>query len=366
MTRIGCTAEAGRAADCGSSARSLAKDFLKEAAGAQGLRRGSDAYRRFVDIHSAQGQALLADIDHARESEDPSVYEDVVERQYQALTGASDAEIEAARVLQSGPAQLGQADLADATGPVAASDDPNTIVITGHRVTGLDYAIHRLADPLAIRSGNFALNLANRANEAIENIPGARAAVTLIDWGLKIAGGPVRLAIGEAVGAVSQQAVQRLTGRFEEAGYTQANAVAGGIGGPLLLALGSQGVGGALKLAKRFGFQDHHIVSPLNRAVSGHPLIGLAGYNLESRANKILLPRLESLHPTRSVHNGRHVQAYSNRLRDRMNGIVEDGQRLGYTQNDYRKALNDVIVEERNLLRSGERALNKNARPGAR
>jgi hypothetical protein len=114
------------------------------------------------------------------------------------------------------------------------------------------------------------------------------------------------------------------------------------------------------------GFQEHHIISDKNVLTKNHELLDLAGFDLQSRVNKIFLPIEESLHPTRSIHSGRHLTTVSRNLAEQMDQIVEVGQQNGFTQGQYIKALRSMISEERQLLRSGERALNKNMRPGAR
>jgi hypothetical protein len=170
---------------------------------------------------------------------------------------------EAAAVGQSG-APTGSANDLDGEHTV------NEIVVTGRRLRGA--AIHTLADPLAIKSGNFAINVAGKVDEAIRSTPGARTAVTLIDWGLRIAGGPVRAAVGEVVGRVSAEAAQRLTDRFESKGYSDASSRAGGVGGPILATLLTQGVNGALQIASVFGgirIVNHHLAG--DRHSSGIP-----------------------------------------------------------------------------------------------
>jgi hypothetical protein len=114
------------------------------------------------------------------------------------------------------------------------------------------------------------------------------------------------------------------------------------------------------------GFQDHHIVSDKNVLTKNHELLDLAGFDLQSRTNKIFLPTEASLHPTRSIHLGRHRTSVSRNLAEQMDQIVEVGKQNGFTQEQYLKALRSMISEERQLLRSGERALNKNMRPGAK
>ncbi|WP_332819384.1 AHH domain-containing protein [Sphingopyxis sp.] len=110
------------------------------------------------------------------------------------------------------------------------------------------------------------------------------------------------------------------------------------------------------------GFEDHHIVSDTNRLTMNHELLDLAGYNLQSRSNKIFLPRTAELHPARSIHNGRHLNSVSQNLAEQMNEIVDFGRNQGWHQAQYRQAMDAMVAQERAFLRSGERALNKHAR----
>jgi hypothetical protein len=48
-----------------------------------------------------------------------------------------------------------------------------------------------------------------------------------------------------------------------------------------------------------------------------------------------------------------------------MTQAEQAGKRNNWNQAQYRKALDKIVSDERKLLRSGERQLNKNARPGA-
>jgi len=113
------------------------------------------------------------------------------------------------------------------------------------------------------------------------------------------------------------------------------------------------------------GFQDHHIVSDKNPLTKSHELLDLADFDLQSRPNKIFLPKSEAAHPTRSIHYGKHRRAVSAQLADAMDQIVETGKAEGWTTEQYREALRQLLAEERAALRNGLRALNKNARQGA-
>ncbi|NKD56002.1 MULTISPECIES: hemagglutinin repeat-containing protein [unclassified Haematospirillum] len=113
------------------------------------------------------------------------------------------------------------------------------------------------------------------------------------------------------------------------------------------------------------GFQDHHIISNKNRATKDHDLLDLADFDLDSRANRIFLPTKAELHPTRSIHLGRHRDEISKGLGREMDDIAERGRLEGWTTPQYRDELDKIIARERKELRSGETGLNKNKRPWA-
>ena len=48
-----------------------------------------------------------------------------------------------------------------------------------------------------------------------------------------------------------------------------------------------------------------------------------------------------------------------------MDKIVNKGKAEGWGQDQYKAALREMLAEERQALRSGKRALNKNQRPGS-
>jgi hypothetical protein len=113
------------------------------------------------------------------------------------------------------------------------------------------------------------------------------------------------------------------------------------------------------------GFQDHHIVSNKNPLTKNHELLDLADFDLNSRTNRIFLPTDGSLHPTRSIHMGRHTTGVSRNLARKMDAVVEVGRAQGWSQQQYGNALRVIIMKEQQALKSGVRALNKNARPWA-
>lgn len=111
------------------------------------------------------------------------------------------------------------------------------------------------------------------------------------------------------------------------------------------------------------GFQDHHIISHTNALTKNHELLELSGFNLQARSNKIFLPESADLHPTRSIHLGRHTNSVSQNLANQMDTVVDVGQQQGWSQQQYRQALDAILAQERAALKAGDRALNKNARP---
>jgi RHS repeat-associated protein len=113
------------------------------------------------------------------------------------------------------------------------------------------------------------------------------------------------------------------------------------------------------------GFQEHHIISWSNPLTREHPLLKEAGFDLESRANKMFLPRDAVTQESRSVHRGRHRMSVSERLAGQMDVILATGKSEGWVQAQYNDALRQLIAEERQVLRSGARALNRNMRMGA-
>ncbi|EDT2963755.1 type IV secretion protein Rhs [Salmonella enterica subsp. enterica] len=110
------------------------------------------------------------------------------------------------------------------------------------------------------------------------------------------------------------------------------------------------------------GFQEHHIISDKNKLTKNHPLLQAAGFDLQKMKNKIFLPTDGSLHKTRSIHSGKHLNDVSKNLADQMDVVYSRGQREGWSQAEYSKALDEIVANERAFLKSGERALNKNKR----
>lgn len=119
------------------------------------------------------------------------------------------------------------------------------------------------------------------------------------------------------------------------------------------------------KVLKSQGFQDHHIISDKNKATKDHELLEKANFNLDSRANKMFLPKEEHLHPTRALHQGRHLNSVSEELATKMTNIVEKGKKENWSTAQYNQALQGLLKKERVELKAGDIVLNKNKRPWA-
>jgi RHS repeat-associated protein len=110
------------------------------------------------------------------------------------------------------------------------------------------------------------------------------------------------------------------------------------------------------------GFQKHHIIP---QQLSGHPVLKASGMNIHASNNVIYLPTHPANHPVRTVHLGPHP-GYTAEVRGNLNEIDRVGREQGWTKEQYKAALDDVIVENRQGLRTGETKLNKNSiRTGA-
>jgi len=110
------------------------------------------------------------------------------------------------------------------------------------------------------------------------------------------------------------------------------------------------------------GTQKHHIV---HQSLKDHPLWEKAGMDIEGSFNQMLLPTKKgalSSTTKRSIHEGRHLKAIKDSLEDAMHKALKRGKELGYSQEQYQKALKKIIKDEHSALKSGDRMLNKNAR----
>jgi hypothetical protein len=114
------------------------------------------------------------------------------------------------------------------------------------------------------------------------------------------------------------------------------------------------------------GHQDHHIASDKNSFTKNHELWKLSGVNVNSRVNKIHLPKTAEQHPTRTLHSGRHTNAYSENVAKEMQKVVLQGKDKGWTPSQYREATRTLLSNMKQELRAGNIALNKNHRPWAK
>lgn len=105
------------------------------------------------------------------------------------------------------------------------------------------------------------------------------------------------------------------------------------------------------------GFQKHHIIP---QQLHDHPVLKAAGMNIHESKNIIYLPKYAENHPVRTVHRGSHP-AYNEQVVERLREIELRGLEHGWTKDQYRSAVNDLITENRQGLRRGQIKLNKNS-----
>jgi hypothetical protein len=112
--------------------------------------------------------------------------------------------------------------------------------------------------------------------------------------------------------------------------------------------------------------QRHHI---LHQKLGNHELFSKAGMDVEHALNRMILPTKKGagLSTTkRSIHEGRHLKKVERYLERKMDDAAREGFQNNWDQTQYKKALKRIIREERALLKTGERKLNKNHRPWAK
>jgi hypothetical protein len=105
------------------------------------------------------------------------------------------------------------------------------------------------------------------------------------------------------------------------------------------------------------GFQKHHIIP---QQLAGHGAIKSAGMNIHKTGNIIYLPTDAQHHPTRTIHKGSHGQ-YTASVEQKLDMVHDYGRKNGWTKDQYSKAVDSVIADERKNLRSGKTMLNKNS-----
>lgn len=110
----------------------------------------------------------------------------------------------------------------------------------------------------------------------------------------------------------------------------------------------------ASRLAKagvaRGTLERHHVIPAKFHA---HPALQKAGFNAKGGQNVMYLPNKAGTSGalgTRATHRGSHSH-YSARMERQLNGLAAVGEKRGWSQQDYRRAVGRIIRHERNLLR---------------
>lgn len=86
---------------------------------------------------------------------------------------------------------------------------------------------------------------------------------------------------------------------------------------------------------------------------------------LNDPMNKMILPTVEGAQvstTTRTVHQGRHFDQYSEELAKEMTRIYKTGERAVWTKAQYRAELENLISKTRAELKNGEVNLNKHTK----
>jgi A nuclease family of the HNH/ENDO VII superfamily with conserved AHH len=113
--------------------------------------------------------------------------------------------------------------------------------------------------------------------------------------------------------------------------------------------------------------QDHHII---HQVLHGHDLIKEAEFDIDDLENRILLPTKKGAEiyeeSKRTIHEGKHDGYARDYLKEKMDKVMKDSENMNWSQEKYRQEISKIIIEERKLLESGERALNKNYRSWAK
>ncbi len=157
----------------------------------------------------------------------------------QAMSFYPQDQQEAARALLAKPVVDTAASDA-ATGSIDGSVE--IIEVYGERKYGRAFG---LFDRPGVLAGRLKGRVEGEVGAWVDRTPGARAALTTVEFGMAIAGGPVRFFAGLGLGAAHEKVVQKTTERFEAVGYSSEIARSGGEGLPWLagIALGSVKLG---------------------------------------------------------------------------------------------------------------------------
>lgn len=145
---------------------------------------------------------------------------------------------EAARALLAKPV----VDTAASDAGTGSSDGSVEIIeVYGQQKYGRAFG---LFDRPGVLAGRLKGRVEGEVGAWVERTPGARTALTTVEFGMAIAGGPVRFFAGLGLSAAHEKVVQKATGRFEAVGYSAEIARSGGEGLPWLagIALGSTSI----------------------------------------------------------------------------------------------------------------------------
>ena len=91
-------------------------------------------------------------------------------------------------------------------------------------------------------------------------------------------------------------------------------------------------------------------------------MLGKAGLGKHDRRNIIYLPKCRDSHDTRTVHDGSHP-GYSEAISKKLSAIKLAGANGGWTDAQYKGAIEKLLAVERAGLRTGKTVLNKNSVP---
>ncbi len=111
--------------------------------------------------------------------------------------------------------------------PSATPTGPDDIVVSAPEEFGRAYG---LLDRPGVYTGRLKDQVVGEINAWVDRTPGAGLALTTINWGLMIAGGPTRLAAALAVGAAQDKVEGFVTDRFHDVGYSAQTSHYGGSG----------------------------------------------------------------------------------------------------------------------------------------
>ena len=101
-----------------------------------------------------------------------------------------------------------------------------------------------------------------------------------------------------------------------------------------------------------------------HKRLKNHNLLKRAGFDIENELNLMPLPTKKGvavkydIDPGASLHRGRHTDAAIKRLKETMDKVVKQGEVEGWTKQEYLKAVNRIIEEEKVGLGLGKLKLN--------